>query len=514
MTKGHRSFTFKWVVFLTCFFLSCDAFSQLKKQTKTELIKGRFIISLKKGVRKSSRSLTKPNPTVSLQDKIKKRFGKVSQKIKARISSQASELQRVEVGELQTRPEVDTLSLLNDLKSDPDFIVEPDYRVQAMETVVPNDPYFPPASGAWGQSFSDQWPLEKLDILKAWEISKGVGVTVAVIDTGVDYNHPELQGQVIKGYDFVDKDPDPMDEDGHGTHVAGTIAARTNNGLGIAGVAPQAKILAVRVLGAGGGGSLADVAEAIRYSVQQGARVINLSLGGKLQPPQYLKDALDFAHEQDVLVVVAAGNSSIDVREFSPASDSVSLAVGATNSQDEKAGFSNLGDRIGLFAPGGGDALPNAASILSLKSKKSDFDSEPEVVGGQFLRLAGTSMAAPHVAGVAALLRSKYPQYSSNQIRQMLALGVEELKHTGFANILGLGRLNALKALSVGRPLEVFLRNRTFEIKNQTTLEIEGRVSGDLLQNWELKVGSSMVSERETVLEGKAAVEAFLEIGI
>src|SRR5262249_9984502 len=142
--------------------------------------------------------------------------------------------------------------------------------------VLTNDTYFPPKAGDWGQAFADQWPLQKLDIPNAWTISQGQGVVVAVIDTGVDYTHPDIATNVIKGHNFVSGTEDPMDDNGHGTHVAGTIAAIANNGIGIAGVAPSSKILAIKILDSNGSGYFSDAASAIMYAVDSGAKVISM----------------------------------------------------------------------------------------------------------------------------------------------------------------------------------------------------------------------------------------------
>lgn len=439
-----------------------------------------------------------------------KRLGKLAKGLQFKKMAMKSEVLSIKISDLENKPVGETLSLVNEFKAHPEWVVEPDYRVETQEVRIPNDPYFPPTSGAWGQNFSNQWPLEKLDVLGAWATSSGAGVTVAVIDTGVDYNHPELRGKVINGYDFVNRDSDPMDDNGHGTHVAGTIAANTNNGIGIAGVAPQANILAIKVLDSTGGGSLADVTDAITYAVNNGAKIINMSLGGPAEAPQYLTDALDYAHEHDVLVVVAAGNSNEDLRGFIPASDPVVVSVAATNHNDQRAYFSNYGLRLGLSAPGGGETQGDIASILSLKSTVSRIDDPDSVVGEKYLRLAGTSMAAPHVAAVAALLRSKYPTYSSEQIRQMLLVGSDDITLSGFDAFIGAGRLNAKKALSVANPLEVFLKNRVLKVKGQSQFEIRGKVGGENLKSWELRAGLSMVSERETISRGQSAIEGII----
>ncbi|QDV41495.1 Subtilisin DY [Stieleria neptunia] len=276
---------------------------------------------------------------------------------------------------------------------------------------------------------SQDWNINAVAAPEAWAAGyRGQGVTVAVIDTGVDLDHPDLAhnlyinpGEIpgngidddrngyvddITGYDFVSGDAVPDDGNGHGTHVAGTIAAG-DNGFGVTGVAPDAKILPVRVLDDSGSGSDAGVAAGIRYAADLGAQIINLSLGGGVS--SRIASAIDYATSLGSLVIAAAGNESAASPSYparhSAESTSV-LSVGAYDSSGRVAGFSN--------EVGGSGAVQVDAPGVSVVSTYA---------GGGYRSLSGTSMASPHVAGVAALTLSANPQLTSAELRELLASG-------------------------------------------------------------------------------------------
>ena len=235
------------------------------------------------------------------------------------------------------------------------------------------------------------------------------GVTVAVLDTGVDYNHPDLVGKVTKGYDFVNGDSDPMDDMGHGTHVAGIIGAKANNGnYGISGVSWNAKIYAVKVLNSSGTGNSFDVALGIRAAASKSTvKVINMSLGGG--DSSVMQDAVEFAVvTKGKLLVASAGNSGTTTYNY-PAAYSITypgrvLAVAAHGPDHCKADFSNYGPWVSISAPGTDILSTVPISVGTMWS------------GTGFLPLSGTSMAAPHVAGAAALAWEKYKTYSNLQV--------------------------------------------------------------------------------------------------
>ncbi|MFO0643115.1 MAG: S8 family peptidase [Polyangiaceae bacterium] len=274
--------------------------------------------------------------------------------------------------------------LLARLRKDPRVeVAEPLGEMQA--TFTPNDP-----------KFGDQWHMSRVGAERAWEVSCGSGVTVAVIDTGVAcYDEAgftkgtDLAGtRCVPGYNYVEKNERAADDHGHGTHVAGTIAQTTNNGLGVAGLAYCARIMPVKVLSAGGFGTTADVAEGIRFAADHGAQVLNLSLGGPIKS-KILEDAVNHARAKGALVVAAAGNSGKSVGY--PAAYPGVLAVSATDRNDKIAWFSSRGSEVGIGAPG------VAVTQQTVCNKGKD---KCEVLGV----FNGTSMASPHVAGAAAMV--------------------------------------------------------------------------------------------------------------
>ena len=247
---------------------------------------------------------------------------------------------------------------------------------------------------------SQQYGLDIIEADAARSTSTGAGAVVAVVDSGVRSDHRDLQGRLLAGYDFVEDDADPgigPGDDGHGTHVLGIAAANAGNGVGIAGVAPGASYLPVRVLDASGAGTTGDVAAGIDYAVAQGAHVINLSLGEQLAvlgTSAEIDGAIDRALDAGRVVVAAAGNSGLPVCE-QPSGGGRLLCVGSVDENRNRSFFSSFGDGLGLTAPGGSGLF--ASDILST------FNEGPD----SYTQLAGTSQAAPHVAGVAALLVSK-----------------------------------------------------------------------------------------------------------
>jgi subtilisin family serine protease len=245
---------------------------------------------------------------------------------------------------------------------------------------------------------SHQWGLDMIRADEAHAVTSGSGAVVAVIDTGIDAAHPDLQGRVLPGHDFVDSDGTPQDGQGHGTHVSGIIAADANNGVGVDSVAPGAKILAVRVLDDSGSGTSTAVAAGIDWATDHGADVINLSLSGSvplggLGQEADIDAAIGRALARNVVVVAAAGNDSLPLCENNPFGGRV-LCVGAVDRRGLRSFYSSFGQGVNIVAPGG-SGLPG-----------SDEDIVSTYNNGDYQYLAGTSQAAPHVSGVAALLGS------------------------------------------------------------------------------------------------------------
>ncbi|MBU2666442.1 S8 family peptidase [Actinoplanes bogorensis] len=281
---------------------------------------------------------------------------------------------------------------------------------------------------------SQQWDFNKISVASAWTKSTGSGVTVAVLDTGVDAKHPDLAADLVGGYDAIANTAGvTTDPNGHGTHVAGTIAAVTGNGIGISGIAPGAKIMPIRVLNDKGSGYMSDTAEGIIWATDHGAGVINMSLGATSQVTA-VTNAISYARSKGVVVVAAAGNERQDGSPTSyPAADAGVIGVAATDSSDKVGSYSNAGSYVDVAAPG--------SSILS---------TYPTALGGKtgYATMSGTSMASPHVAAVAALLKAYDKSLTPDQVESALETSAVDLGTKGRDNDYGYGRIDAVAALA------------------------------------------------------------------
>lgn len=304
---------------------------------------------------------------------------------------------------------------------------EPNYIVSL--NLIPNDSRF---GAMWALRNTGQTggtPDADIDADQAWDIEDGTANSpiIAVLDTGVDYNHIDLGGcigsgcKVLTGYDYVNGDSDPMDDNFHGTHVAGTIAALMNNNEGTVGVCPGCRILPVKILNSSGVGNTSIASQGIYYAANRGARVINNSWGFYGNDSS-LKTAVDWAKSRGVIVVGAAGNDNRS-SNFYPAAYSSAIAVSATDHNDQKASFSNYGSWVDIAAPG--------ASIISTYPN------------GSYATFSGTSMAAPHVSGVIGLMLSYRPTLTFEHVKGLLALSADPIARSD----MGSGRLNAYQAL-------------------------------------------------------------------
>jgi thermitase len=292
---------------------------------------------------------------------------------------------------------------------------EPNAIARAIATT--NDPYY---------TGNHQWSLSKIQAPAAWDKSTGsAAVTVAVIDSGTDANHPDLKGKILPGYDFVNSDSDPSDDNGHGTAVAGVIGASTNNGIGMAAVAWATPVIPVKVLDASGSGSYSNIAKAINYSADNGARIINLSLGGT-SSSRTLQNAVDYAWNKGSTLIAAAGNNGNNTA-FYPAACNNVVAVSATNSSDTRPSWSNYGSYVDISAPGD--------SILTTYK-------------GGYAYLSGTSFSSPVTAGVAALIASAKPSLSNTQLVDILLKNSDDLGAAGYDQFYGHGRVNANRAVT------------------------------------------------------------------
>jgi subtilisin family serine protease len=286
-----------------------------------------------------------------------------------------------------------------------------------------------------------QWGFDLIEADAARPYSLGVGAVVAIVDSGVQADHPDLRGRISQGWDEVQRDPSPQDGNGHGTHVTGIVGASTGNGIGVEGVAPGATLMPVRVLDDEGGGSIGNVARGIDYARTHGADVINLSLGtdvpliGAAEGDE-LDAAIRRALAAGIVVVAAAGNNGVPVCEQPAAGDGL-VCVGAVDKRRQRSFFSSFGSGLGLVAPGGSGA---SAAGMAGEDVLSTFR------GSTYRELAGTSQAAPHVSGVAALLVAL--GLRGPAVAQRLRATATDLGPPGEDAEYGAGLVNARRAVA------------------------------------------------------------------
>ncbi len=307
----------------------------------------------------------------------------------------------------------------------------------ARTSFVPDDQYYDP----------EQWNFQAIQSEEAWDISTGSGVVVAVLDTGLTTGGPDGINCVLSPIDIVNGDAVPEDGDGHGTHVAGTIGQATNNGIGVAGLAYDACIMPVKVLNDNGSGTFADISDGVYWAVDNGASVINMSLGTiarfGVRSNFFMDAALDYAYANGVTVVCASGNDSSRSNVSYPAIYPTTIAVGATDYINSVLRYSNKGEGLDIVAPGGditrdrnGDG--NGDGILQ----------ETYINGWDYYNFQGTSMASPHVAAVAALLLSVDPNLTPADIYSALTTTSLDLYDTGYDSTSGYGLVQAYNALT------------------------------------------------------------------
>lgn len=307
---------------------------------------------------------------------------------------------------------------------------------------LPNDP-----------RFAEQWHMRQIRADSAWEVSRGRGVVVAVIDTGVTFEVDPTNKAItlledleatahVPGYDFVNDRTLAADDHAHGNHVAGTVAQSTNNGKGVAGVAYEATIMPVKVLSKHGSGTLAQVSAGIRFAADHGADVINMSLGGG-PATEVMREACNYAKERGVILVCAAGNNGAPTVSY-PAAYEACVAVAALNSIKERSFYSNWGDEIAIAAPGGdrddhnGDGIPDGVLQNTIEPGR------PEKVG--YYSFIGTSMASPHAAGVAALIKAMGVT-DPDAVLEVMQASAERLEQPADENFYGAGMVDARAAV-------------------------------------------------------------------
>jgi subtilisin family serine protease len=288
-------------------------------------------------------------------------------------------------------------------------VAEPDSRTAIH--LVPND-----------TAYNQQWAPAKINAPLGWEVSTGSpSIVLALLDTGIDLTNPDFAGRVVPGYNFIGQNTDVQDDHGHGTHVAGIAAATGNNGVGIAGVSWGVSIMSVKVLSASGGGYVSDLISGLDWARDHSAKIINISLGTP-QTSQLLQEAVQRALDAGILVVASAGNSGQSGNAPSyPAAYPGVIAVGATDKDDAKASYSTSGSYVSIAAPG--------TAIYS-------------TYPGGFATMSGTSMASPHVSGMASVIWSKSPELKASEVWETVRSTAVDLGAPGTDNDFGAGRID------------------------------------------------------------------------
>lgn len=397
---------------------------------------------------------------------------------------------------------------IQELEEQPDIeSVEPDYAFH----IEANDPYLS-STGAWGQTYSDQWYAHKINAPQAWASlspNAGSSTIIAVIDTGIDRLHPDLSGVVwnntdeiagngidddgngyiddTHGWNFAKSNNNTSDTHGHGTFIAGLIGAKQNNSFGIAGVLPDACIMALRNTETGASYASHSI-QALFYAVNNGAKVVNMSFGGA-QHSHAFAQAVRYALDNDVVLVASSGNSGLDLHSHYPSGYDGIISVGATDDQDLRASFSNYGTAVDIVAPGGGGTDFSGRTILSSRASGTTAGSS---VDTYHVRSSGTSYSSPLVAAASALLLDANPNLKPYEVKQILLNSADDLYEPGWDIQSSYGRLNlesALEYLSPGR----FYAAITSPVDDQyiyyENVPVTGSAYGDSVTGYQLDYG-------------------------
>ncbi len=389
--------------------------------------------------------------------------------------------------------------------------------------LTPPDNHYFVGTGSWGQPFADQWGLQRIGFdasaNSAWRLVKrdAQPVIVAVIDTGLDWYHANIDPQNIwtnpkevadngldddhngyvddvMGWDFIDRDNKPWDFDGHGTLVAGIIAGSWKDPNGMAGVNPFARLMVLKAINNFGHTRASFIAEAIAYAADNGARVINLSVGGKEKITPIEQAAVDYAYSKGVVIVVAAGNEAADISQYGIATSDKVLTVAASGLDDQRAAFSNWG-KIAVTAPG--------VDILSIRARRTDvmlgIGDGKYVAGAAYVgqdkrhyRASGTSFAAPFVAGLASLMIANDPSLTNTQVINIIKSTARDVGTPGVDQYTGYGIIDAAAALKAPKDYYLLAGVNRVEVLQKGAsqlVRVHGTAAGNAVRSANIEIG-------------------------
>ena len=392
---------------------------------------------------------------------------------------------------------------------------------QSAKLSPPDNHYFT-SQGSWGQKYPDEWGLARIGFdnspQSAWRLVRrdSEPVVVAIIDTGLDWNHRNIAWENIWhnpreklgdgvdndkngyiddviGWDFLDGDNKPWDYDGHGTFVAGLIAGRWSDKGGMAGINPFAKLMILKGMNNFGHSRSSFIAEAMTYAANNGARVINLSVGGK-EITEIEQAAIDYAYSKGVVIVVAAGNEGLDVSKYGLASSEKVLSVAATGFDDQRAVFSNWGG-VSIAAPG--------IDILSLRARRTDlmagiegvkYEAKSAYVGSdkRYYRASGTSFAAPLVTGLASLMIANDPTLTNRQVMNIIKSTARDVGLPGVDQFTGYGIIDARTALKAPKEYFLFAGIKRVEVVRKGSgqvVRVHGAADANLFKSARIEMG-------------------------
>ncbi|PWT86420.1 MAG: hypothetical protein C5B56_12500 [Proteobacteria bacterium] len=389
-------------------------------------------------------------------------------------------------------------------------------------TLSPPDNHYFVSQGSWGQKYADQWALQRIGFdtspQSAWRLVKrnAQPVVVALIDTGLDWNHRNIDWESIwknpkevpdnsvdddkngyvddvVGFDFVERDNKPWDYDGHGTFIAGILAGSWKDKDGMAGINPFARLMILKAVNNFGHTRASYLAEAIAYAADNGARVINLSVGDK-EVTKVEQAAIDYAYSKGVVIVVAAGNEGVEISNYGIASSDKVLAVASTGFDDERVVFSNWG-KIAVAAPG--------LDVLSLRARRTDvmlgIEGVKYTAGAAYVgddkrhyRASGTSFSAPMVSGLASLMIANNPSLTNRQVMNIIKSTARDVGTPGVDQYTGYGIIDARAALKAPKDYFLFAGINRVEVVQKSgnqTVRVHGTADANAFKSARLEIG-------------------------